>query len=80
MKPDHENFGVWMNTRLREVGLSKFKGVDMGSGRLPHPIALNAKEALAFFRLLQEWDAIESKTVKVPLDSRTVMVPSARFA
>jgi hypothetical protein len=54
----NEDFGVWMNKRLREEGLDKFDDVDMRSGRLSHPIALNAKEHLSFERLLQEWDAM----------------------
>lgn len=57
----------------------KFNGVDLRSGHLPYPIPLHEIEVLAFVRLLQEWDAVDGRTVKIPLDSGTVMLPKARW-
>jgi hypothetical protein len=79
MNSDNENFGVWMNSRVQEVGLHKFDGLDFDSGRLPYPVALNDKEHLIFEKLVQQWEAIEGRTVKVPLDSRALMLPDARL-
>jgi hypothetical protein len=69
-----------MRLRLQERGLTKFDGVDLGIGRLSHPIALNLKQHLTFEKLLQAWDAIAGRTVKIPLDSRAIILPDARLS